>query len=253
MKAKQAKAYYAQQFAEIAGVTVRALHYYDRLGLLKPRHRASNGYRVYSDTDLGRLEQIVVLKLLGLQLKQIRRVLDDQSTLRETLHRQSRMLLEKQRQLEGAIHAVESAEKSLKSRREPDWKFFRRILKEVQMQNDTNWMMKYYNEGARAKIEKRKALWNPEMQAQVTKEWEQLFADVEASLGENPASAKAQALVARWRKLVYRFTGGDLEIQKGLGAMSADSANWPKAAQSYRVRPDIQAFIVNAMKASEKK
>jgi len=251
MNTKQMKTYHAQQFAELAGVTVRALHYYDRLTLLKPRHRALNGYRVYSDADLGRLEQIVVLKFLGLPLKQIRSVLDDQSTLCETLRRQSRVLLEKRRQLDGAIRAIESAEKSLRSRRAPDWEFFKQILKEIEMQNDTDWMMKYYSEEARAKIEKRKPLWNPEMQAQVTRDWNQLFADIEAALAcdADPASAKAQALAARWRKLVQGFTGGDPEIQKGLNAMSADSANWPKAARKYRIRPAIQAFIVKAMKA----
>ena len=49
--------YRAQQFAELAGVTVRTLHHYDRLGLLKPRVRTEGGYRLYGDSDLARLEQ----------------------------------------------------------------------------------------------------------------------------------------------------------------------------------------------------
>jgi MerR family transcriptional regulator, thiopeptide resistance regulator len=62
-------------------------------------------------------------------------------------------------------------------------------------------------------------LWSPELQERVTKEWTELYADVEACLGEDPASPKAQALTARWKNLVEQFTGGDLEIQKGLNAM----------------------------------
>jgi DNA-binding transcriptional MerR regulator len=57
--------YQANEFAELAGVTVRALHHYDRLGLLKPSGRTNSGYRLYTDRDLVRLEQIVVLKFLG--------------------------------------------------------------------------------------------------------------------------------------------------------------------------------------------
>jgi hypothetical protein len=53
--------YRTREFAKLAGVTVRALHHYDRLGLLKPR-RTPAGYRAYSTRDLEGLEQIVALK-----------------------------------------------------------------------------------------------------------------------------------------------------------------------------------------------
>jgi DNA-binding transcriptional MerR regulator len=56
--------YKVQEFADSAGVAVRALHHYDRLSLLKPRRTAA-GYRLYSLKDLERLEQIVTLKSLG--------------------------------------------------------------------------------------------------------------------------------------------------------------------------------------------
>ena len=53
--------YKATEFAELSGVTVRALHHYDRLGLLRPK-RTHNGYRAYGEQELVRLEQIVALK-----------------------------------------------------------------------------------------------------------------------------------------------------------------------------------------------
>ena len=66
--------YRIREFAELAGVTVRALHHYDRLGLLKPR-RTQTGYRVYSAKDLETLEQIVALKFIGLPLDKIKLLL----------------------------------------------------------------------------------------------------------------------------------------------------------------------------------
>jgi len=63
--------YRASEFAALAHVTVRALHHYDRLGLLRPKQRSRAGYRLYSARDFARLEQIVVLKFLGIPLKQI--------------------------------------------------------------------------------------------------------------------------------------------------------------------------------------
>jgi hypothetical protein len=77
--------YRIQEFAELTGVTVRALHHYDRLGLLKPLRRTRTGYRVYRNSDFARLEQIVVLKFLGLPLKDIGRLLKKESHLQDTL------------------------------------------------------------------------------------------------------------------------------------------------------------------------
>jgi len=70
-----AKSYRVHEFAELAGVTVKALHHYDRLGLLKPA-RTQAGYRAYKTVHLARLEQIVALKSLGIPLKQIRTILE---------------------------------------------------------------------------------------------------------------------------------------------------------------------------------
>jgi MerR family transcriptional regulator, thiopeptide resistance regulator len=67
--------YRAHEFAQLAGTTVKALHHYDRLGLLKPR-RSPAGYRMCCDQDLTRLEQIIALKFLGLPLKQIKLLFD---------------------------------------------------------------------------------------------------------------------------------------------------------------------------------
>ena len=67
--------YKVQAFAVLAGVTVRALHHYDRLALLRPV-RTRRGTGLYGPRDLERLEQIVALKCLGVPLKQIKTVLD---------------------------------------------------------------------------------------------------------------------------------------------------------------------------------
>jgi DNA-binding transcriptional MerR regulator len=242
----------AREFAKRAGVTVRTLHHYDRLGLLKPKQRSHAGYRLYSQRDFGRLEQIVVLKFLGMPLKQIRTVLETESKLPLALRRQQIVLAEKRRQLDKAIAAISSAQQSLDSSHEPDWKLFQFIIQEIEMQNSMDWSKKYYTPEAQAKIEERKNLWSPELQEKVTKDWSALIADVEAVLGEDPAGSKAQALAARWRKLLEGFTGGDPEIQKGLNKMWGDQTNWPDATRrSYAIKPKIQAFIIKAMQAGK--
>ncbi len=64
------------ELARQARMTVRTLHHYDDIGLLRPRHRSAAGYRLYSQDDIGRLQHIQALRSLGLDLAQIARILD---------------------------------------------------------------------------------------------------------------------------------------------------------------------------------
>ena len=119
------------------------------------------------------------------------------------------------------------------------------------MQEDTDWTAQYYSEEAKAKVDARRHLWSPELQERVTKQWNDLFQDIEAALGEDPASDRAQALVGRWRALVEAFTGGNPEIQKGLNRMYSDMPQWPAERRAaFGIRPEIQEFITKAMQAS---
>jgi MerR family transcriptional regulator, thiopeptide resistance regulator len=245
------KLYRAREFAELAGVTVRTLHHYDRLGLLKPSYRSDAGYRLYSQSDLARLEQIVVLKFLGLPLKSIGNLLkSDLGSLPEVLELQQRVLAEKRLELNRTIEAISEAQATLHHADEPDWTLITQIIRRVGMQDDTAWTSKYFSDEARAKVEERKGLWSPALQERVTREWNELFRDVEAALGEDPAGPLAQGLLARWHKLVGEFTGGNAEIQKGLNKMYSDSANWQPQQEQYRIKPEIQAYIEKAMKVS---
>ncbi|MEZ4238609.1 MAG: MerR family transcriptional regulator [Myxococcota bacterium] len=65
------------EVAALAGVTVRALHHYDEIGLLHPRERTDAGYRLYDDADLARLHDILLWRGLGFPLDEVRALLDD--------------------------------------------------------------------------------------------------------------------------------------------------------------------------------
>ena len=251
------KLYHVREFAQLAGVTVRALHHYDRLGLLKPS-RTEAGYRLYYLRDLERLEQVVALKFLGIPLKQIRlmfqRGTNGGNGMSESLRMQRRVLEEKRRLLDSAIRAIEEAEKATAQGNRPDSDILKKIIEVIEMQDNMDWSKKYYSEEAQAKIEERKKLWSPENQERWTKEWTDLFRDVEAALGEEPASAKAQALAARWRKLVEGFTGRDPQIASGLSKMYQDRPNWPANMQQ-RMQPfsnkKVWEFIQKAFAAGK--
>ncbi|MCB1109826.1 MAG: MerR family transcriptional regulator, partial [Chlamydiia bacterium] len=67
--------YTVSQLAKLSGVTVRTLHWYDQMGLLKPTYHGSNGYRYYEEKELLLLQQILFFRELGFELKRIKQIL----------------------------------------------------------------------------------------------------------------------------------------------------------------------------------
>ena len=234
MKKRGNPVYRVSEFAAKTGVTVRTLHHYDRLGLLKPSGRTEAGHRLYGARDFARLQQIVTLKFIGLPLKQIKELLNrGDLDLKSTLRLQRRLLLEKRQQLEAAIQAIEEAERSFQSGSTPDVAALKKIIEVMDRQNSMEWTKKYYSEEAQAKIAERGRAFTPEMQAKVEQDWKGLISDVEAAIAGkvDPGSAKAKALAVRWQELLRGFTGGDPQIQQGLKKLYADQQNWPQNFQ----------------------
>ena len=96
--------------ARMAGITVRTLHHYDEIGLLKPGGRSDAGYRRYADADLDRLQRILFYRELGFGLDQIKDVMaDGNADAVVHLRRQHAMLLDRIGRLERMAAAVERA------------------------------------------------------------------------------------------------------------------------------------------------
>ena len=104
------RSYQVKDVAEIAGISVRTLHHYDEIGLLVPSARSDSGYRLYSDDDLLRLQQIMVDRELGLPLEEIRGLLDDPGfDRRQALVAQRAELTKRARQTDAMLRAVDAA------------------------------------------------------------------------------------------------------------------------------------------------
>ncbi len=104
------KRYRIGEVASLAGISVRALHHYDAIGLLCPRTRSGSGYRLYDAGDLLRLQQIVIRRALGLSLEQIRASLDAPDfELKQALRRQRVELKTRLHETSEMIDAVDAA------------------------------------------------------------------------------------------------------------------------------------------------
>jgi MerR family transcriptional regulator, thiopeptide resistance regulator len=215
--------YKVHEFAELAGVTVKALHHYDRLGLLQTG-RSGSGYRLYSEQDLERLEQIVALKFLGLPLKQIRIVLDRAALeLPDALRLQRRALQEKRALLDRAIRAIQAAEESLEPGKPADPAILKKLIEVIDMQDSIEVMKKYY--GTEESWERHKRYY----EEGPSQEWRDLYRDVAAILDRDPGCEEAQALLERWFALGKRAYQGDPDVQIDSPTAWMDRANWPPA------------------------
>ncbi|HEV7186291.1 MAG TPA: MerR family transcriptional regulator [Blastococcus sp.] len=102
------------EVAALAGVTVRTLHHYDRIGLLSPSRRTAAGYRQYAPSDLDRLHRVLLYRELGFPLEEVATLLDDPSADPEAhLRRQHRLLRDR---LERTSAMVEAVEKEMEAR-----------------------------------------------------------------------------------------------------------------------------------------
>jgi MerR family transcriptional regulator, thiopeptide resistance regulator len=251
MTIKDTRLFQAHEFAKRAGVTVRTLHHYDRLGLLKPSRYTEAGYRLYGEQDFARLQQIVMLKFIGLSLKEIKQLLNHRELdLQMTLRLQRAVVEQKRRHLDTVIQAIARAEESLASSAELDWETFRQIIEVTNMQNDMEWMKKYYTEEQLAELAERGT---PEVLERSQRDWAALIKEVEAAISEgvDPRSEKAQELAARWSSLIEAFTGGNPAIRESLTKLYADQANWPSTFKK-PYSDEVGAFIAQAGAAGKK-
>jgi MerR family transcriptional regulator, thiopeptide resistance regulator len=206
MSTRLSKRYRIHDFAELAGVTVKTLRHYDRLGLLKPK-RTDAGYRLYADADLERLEQIIALKFLGFSLRQVKDILErTRLDLRDALRLQRYAIEEKQAHLSRALRAVRALEEAIEDRNALDPGILKRLIEVIDVHSDIDAMKQYYTDAA---WERRRRYYE-EGPSPV---WLELYRDVRALLGEDPGSDKAQEVADRWLALSVRSYTGDPDVQ----------------------------------------
>src|SRR6202166_2660966 len=115
---RKSMAYPVKKLSELSGVTIRTLHFYEEIGLLKPAYHGSNGYRYYEEKELLQLQQILFFKELGFSLKQIQKVLGqgDFDKL-SALYAHKKSLSQEREKIEQLLKTIDKTIKHLKGKK----------------------------------------------------------------------------------------------------------------------------------------
>jgi DNA-binding transcriptional MerR regulator len=101
--------WYIKELSELTHVSVQTLHYYDKIDLLRPSLRHTNGYRIYSESDLLKLQKIIALKFFLFELAEIKKILVLKVGAIDALNEQSQLLKKKTKLLHGVYTALDKA------------------------------------------------------------------------------------------------------------------------------------------------
>jgi len=233
------------QLAKRTGLTVRALHHYDELGIVSPRQRSAAGYRLYGEDDVARLLQAVLLRRLGLSLPEVRASLDDPQHSLPTALRAQAARLRAQIAHEGRLLTrVESLAARLDAQAEGAGEDVLATLEMLTM------FEKYLTEEQLATLAERKQELGDDHIAAVEAEWPRLIAAVRAAMerGVDPAAPELRPLVVRWQELVREFTGGDPQIA---GAVRKMYAGEPSLRQRTGLDEGIMEYVARAAAAAK--
>ncbi|VVC76603.1 HTH-type transcriptional activator mta [Aquicella siphonis] len=205
--------WYVKDLSKLTHVSVQTLHHYDRIGLLKPSVRLPNGYRLYSEKDLLKLQQIIALKFFGFELAQIKQLLDADIDIIEHFSAQLQFLQDRAKQLFNASNALKDIISDCQRHQVIPWKNVIKLIEVYRMtqQLEKTWAGKVFND----KELKEYAKFEQELSARFTESeemkcrqaWFDLAKEVEANLNMDPASETGIALGKRCMDWVNNLYG----------------------------------------------
>lgn len=219
-------------------MSVRALHHYDEIGLLVPMLRTPSGHRLYQQSDVERLQQIQSLRVMGIPLDEVKRLLDGAATtarsvidlhlarLHEQIALQNR-LAERLETLAAHMDRVEGAS----------------IDDLCQIIQAMTTIDKYFTPEQLDVLRDRRTSITEEHMHDVRDSWNEIIPKVRNAMAANvdPTSPEILAIAARWKTLVEEFTGGDPKIANAVRTMYQNEG--PLLQQQLGEVPTQEMFV----------
>lgn len=240
-------AYTVHQVAEMAGVSVRTLHHYDQIGLLKPAARTAAGYRLYRQDDLLCLQQILLFRELDVPLETIRSILDEPGfdpvealeAHRRTLEGQAARLARLLQTIDKTIQRIKGDTMAL-----TDEELYEGLPKE-QPERWRREARALYGDDVVERSEQRARKMSKEEWNALKEEGDVVTRGLAGLMDRDPGDAKVQAFVARHYAWLEHFWHADADAYRGLGRLYVENDEFRAFYERYR--PGLADFMQAAM------
>lgn len=220
------------ELARTSGMTVRALHHYDSIGLLCPSARSDGGYRLYDDGDIARLRQIQALRGFGMPLADVKSFLaNPDARLADIIERQIAALTQTIQAARDTRAQLERLREGVQQGRTPDLASWLTTLEMSTMYD------KYFSK------EELSQLPFAVNAAKIDKEWQDMVARARRLIDEGspPDSPAAQELGHQWMVALERDTGGNPEFAMRVTTMNEQEPEW----RAHRgLTPEVIGFVM---------
>jgi MerR family transcriptional regulator, thiopeptide resistance regulator len=245
--------YSVGELAKLAGVTIRTLHHYDRIGLLKPSDRSRSGYRQYSAADAERLHHILVYRELGFDLAGISGILAAAGgDAVEQLRRQYELLRQEVRRLNRMIGGVEAMMNAKRTGVHLTPDEMREVFGDFNpADHAAEAEQRWGNTDAFRESQRRAASYDKAKWLEIRDEAEEIsrvFAEAMTS-GQPSTGSVAMDLAERHRQHISRwFYDCGYDIHRGLAGMYVAD---PRFSQTYdRLAPGLSGYVREAILAN---
>lgn len=236
------------EVAKKSGLTVRALHHYDEIGLLIPSARSDSGYRLYTRDDLMQLQKIKSLQQLGFSLEEITSLTQTGAeSLSDIINKHLQSLSLQVEHQQVLIERLRRLADILQQGKPPSVELLLDTLRVTVMTE------KYYTPEQMEKLAQRKEKIGEEAINQAQQEWQNIFEQFRELYKKNEpvTCGAAQKLAKRSLELIDMFTSGDPGINKSLQNMY-DTEGGENVLAGMDVDKALFAYVSEAMKLAKK-
>ncbi|NPC94735.1 MerR family transcriptional regulator [Bacillus sp. WMMC1349] len=212
------------EFSKKTATTIRTLHYYDEIGLLKPSYVSEKGRRYYTNHDFVTLQRILTLKFLGYSLEQIKGFFQEETwDLKDTLSFQKKVMYQRKQQIENVIKALDRALHIIEDYQEIEPSVFITLIHSIQMEHEQKKWLKGFIDGDL--VEEMFDI--PEnKQLEIEKKWVEISIELKRLCNLDPEDERVQILIDEMMTIVNDLTGDDLTFVQEIAEKDVEDDTW---------------------------
>jgi DNA-binding transcriptional MerR regulator len=238
--------YTIKKLADLAGISVRTLHNYDEIDLLKPESRSASGYRHYGEDAVIHLQQIMFFRELDFSLEEIREIMSRPDfNLLEALQSHRTLLMKRAERIDGLLTTVDKTIKKLKGEIKMQIREYYDGFSDEQVEKYRQEVRQRWGEDTLKASEARVLAMGKKNFAALQAEGAAIFKAISDNMSQGFASREIQEQVAKWRQWLENFHHYSDEAVSGLGQAYSQDPRF--AAFFHRIHTDLPEFLTKAI------